>query len=95
MHLNKIIGKKIGFLTAIEEMQEVKNNKKNTYLICKGDCGNYTKVLKSNFVRGHTKSCGCFARKKASERMIKNNPGWDIEKALLTPIKKRGGNKCI
>ena len=74
MHLNEIIGKKTGLLTVIQEIQEINNNKKRTYLICKCDCGNYTRVLKSNFLTGHTKSCGCFAKQRSSIRMHYNNP---------------------
>lgn len=48
-----------------------KRTKRNgfTYYICLCDCGNEKEVRQSNLVGGRTKSCGCFHRKSASERI--------------------------
>ena len=38
---------------------------------CLCSCGNYTHVSVQNLEKGHTKSCGCLAKKLSSERLTK------------------------
>lgn len=38
---------------------------------CLCSCGNYTHVSVQNLNKGHTKSCGCLAKKLSSERLTK------------------------
>jgi len=52
------VGKTFGWLKAVERLPNY-NGSGRTYYKCKCKCGNYTYVLSSNLVRGHTKSCGC------------------------------------
>lgn len=57
-HIPKdLTGQKRNMLTVLEHLG--KNESGNQVLLCKCDCGKETKVLKDNFLRGHTKSCGC------------------------------------
>jgi hypothetical protein len=67
---------------------------------CKCECGNIINVLAYNLTSGHTKSCGCLCKEKASERM--KNQTYGEKKALdltnqkfglltaLYPIKEKG-----
>lgn len=50
-----IEGEKFGKLSAIRAIRK----DGNTYWVCKCDCGNEVIVLRSNLIRGKTKSCGC------------------------------------
>lgn len=40
--------------------------------ICKCDCGNEVRVLGSNIIRGHSKSCGCIRAKASSDSHYKH-----------------------
>ena len=40
---------------------------------CKCDCGNHTLVLATKLINGHTKSCGCLKKERASELNLKHN----------------------
>ena len=42
------------------------------YYSCICDCGNEKVVLKSNLIRGLTKSCGCLSRQLSKERLFKH-----------------------
>ncbi len=52
-----LIGKKYGMLTVIEEAEKADNGQRR--LLCRCECGNTVVVNANNFVRLHTKSCGC------------------------------------
>lgn len=49
---------RFGMLTAVEYAGKSK-------WMCKCDCGNNTIVKTCNLTNGHTKSCGCIAKKQA------------------------------
>lgn len=52
-------GKKFGFLTVIEFAYR---DKKQTYWLCKCNCGN-TKVIRGSHLKdGNTISCGCYTK---------------------------------
>lgn len=55
-----LIGKKFGKLTI---MRVETYSHYQPKLLCKCDCGNEKIVLKSNLIRGFTKSCGCIRAK--------------------------------
>lgn len=46
----------------------------NSKYICRCDCGNTVMVGQVKLKGGHTKSCGCLQREKATARMKNNNP---------------------
>lgn len=57
-----LTGKKFGKLTALRKLP-VKKYKSDVWL-CRCDCGNETKVVKTNLIRGTTRSCGCLRKIK-------------------------------
>ena len=62
--MSKVIdvsGERFGQLTCIRKMY-VKN--KNSYWLCKCDCGKETIVSLNNLRRLHTKSCGCYKEER-------------------------------
>ena len=59
-----LIGHKFGRL-AVTEFAGVKNKHHLWNCVC--DCGNITKVLRSNLRSGHTQSCGCLRVERARE----------------------------
>lgn len=60
-------------LTVIEELH-ITNDKGVTYPYwrCKCDCGNDVIARRAKIKSGHTKSCGCLQRRKASETFSKH-----------------------
>lgn len=56
-----LTGEGFGFLTAIKKAEK-KSNHKETYWLCKCDCGNDAVVRTCCLISGATKSCGCFKR---------------------------------
>ncbi len=61
------LGKVYGNLT-VEEYYPT--SKTGTYWKCKCSCGKFTIVSTSSLHSGHTQSCGCLQKKKASEACI-------------------------
>ncbi len=72
-----MIGKKFGRLTVIGESKKT-DKKKRIYYDCKCDCGQNTTVCGEKLRNGHTKSCGCLVKEKASLTHKKYNE-WKIE----------------
>jgi hypothetical protein len=63
-------GQRFGRLTVIERTEDVIYGfKKNVCYLCKCDCGNTTKVLAKQLRNGGTKSCGCYQKELAREKM--------------------------
>ena len=73
----EMIGKKFGRLTVIkldEERNRIFREERNKGLrssspvcyICECECGNKTEVQQGNLLSGHTTSCGCLQKQKAS-----------------------------
>lgn len=58
-----ITGKKFGKLTALQRLH---NNKGLAKWLCVCECGNLVEVNCYNLNNGHTKSCGCLQKCKAS-----------------------------
>ena len=66
-----LIGKKFNKLTIIKEIGKAKNGQ--SIWLCKCDCGNITKVMYGNLVKGTVKSCGCLRKENIKNRIIKHN----------------------
>jgi len=69
-----ISGKKFGNLTAIKLVSSgskvpVRTSPKWLFLC---DCGNEKIIIKSDVVRGHSRSCGCLQKKAVRERLYKH-----------------------
>lgn len=62
------VGQVFGHLTVVSEAETI-NNKR--YVNCNCDCGSSIKVRLSSLKDGHTKSCNCLSRDKASQRLKK------------------------
>lgn len=79
---NNIVGTKYGRLTIIEELpQKIVNGNSYRMVRCQCECGNIVTTQFSSILSGVTKSCGCYARERASEtsklRKIQNK--YDLE----------------
>lgn len=59
-------GKKFGRLTAVSYIADYKGR---SAWACICDCGAFVATRASNLTSGRTKSCGCYQKDKASERM--------------------------
>ena len=65
-----LLGKRFGFLIALQEHDERKCGR--IQWICKCDCGNITVVPASALKSGNTRSCGCLHKKQLSARNMKH-----------------------
>lgn len=83
-----LVGQKFGYLTVISLDEERTNNNKRTYWFCKCDCGNpeIKSIRCDQLSSGRTKSCGCYNRKMASERMKKISQSNQIKEDLTGKI---------
>lgn len=59
-----LTGKKFGRLTVIGRAPTVRNR---TYWLCECDCGKRISVDGGNLRGGHTESCGCLQKERASQ----------------------------
>lgn len=73
--IEKLMGKRFGRLTVIEEIQPYKapNGSKHRQFRLRCDCGSETVSSLTNFRNGHTKSCGCLSRETAKLSLSKLN----------------------
>jgi len=97
-----ITGQKFNYLTAIRFV-EYNEKSHNCMWLFKCECGKEIIINKSNVKNGHTKSCGCYNQKVASERLkthgqtdTKEYRTWgNMKKRCLNPndknYKKYGG----
>ena len=65
-----LTGKTFGRLTVIKRVENLvqPSGQQKTQWLCRCECGNTTKVTSSNLLRGHSTSCGCFAKESARKR---------------------------
>ena len=87
--MSKVIdvsGERFGQLMCIRKMY-VKN--KNSYWLCKCDCGKETIVSLNNLRRLHTKSCGCYKeeRIKRQNRLCRSQKKPDARLYMLISAK--------
>ena len=66
-------GQKFGRWTVVDTIPRYKNCK--TYCLCICECGTRRHILRSALLDGSSKSCGCLAREKTSERSRKSYVG--------------------
>lgn len=86
-----LTGKKFGKLTVIKRMP---NNKFGVlYWLCQCECGEQTIVRGNRLKSGHTKSCGCIKKEKASLRGTKKRI-YKKEFDRLRKIFKGMKNRC-
>lgn len=71
-----ITNKKFNRLTALYRVT-APDNKKGVYWLFKCECGNYTIALAQNVIQNKIKSCGCYGKEKAGERLKIINTGKD------------------
>lgn len=64
-----LIGKKFNNLLVLEQCASI--NKRNSFWICKCDCGKTITVRGTHITNNNTKSCGCIRRSKYGERTKK------------------------
>ena len=67
-----MIGKKFNYWTVL---QSAPSRNGRAYWLCKCECGTIREVSQANLKRGHSKSCGCLRKKKASETHLKDLTG--------------------
>lgn len=71
----ELVGHRFGRLVVIKYAgDEFIGSDNNSKYVCQCDCGNSVMVSQWKLKSGHTKSCGCLQREKATERMQKENP---------------------
>ena len=78
-HIKDLSSKKFGRLKVLYMNKRTKENPLTSWM-CKCDCGATLSVLSGNLCSGHTRSCGCLSRDKASERRGENHQNWNHEK---------------
>lgn len=74
MKVINLAGNKFGRLFVLEREKNVKNR---TMWLCRCECGNEVVVGAANLRYGHTKSCGCLSKEKASARATKHGAGYE------------------
>jgi hypothetical protein len=79
-----LVGKKFNMLTVNEFLHVDKYY--NSYWLCKCECGNELKVTAGRLRSGHTKSCGCYMRKRSRELCIERNSKHNLSKTRLHRI---------
>lgn len=65
-----LTGQRFGRLTAINQAEDNLSNK--PYWDCVCDCGKVATVAADHLKNGHTQSCGCLQRERASEALLIN-----------------------
>jgi len=83
-----LTGQKYGRLTVIKE---VERNGYTRRWLCRCECGNETIVTQPNLRNGHTTSCGCVQRERASETNIADLTGKKFGR--LTVVERLGTAK--
>lgn len=72
--MRNFVNQKFGRLIVIKLVSE--NQYRQTFWLCKCDCGKEVVVRSNSLQSGHTKSCGCLQREIASKQINKNNPNY-------------------
>lgn len=66
-----LVGRRFGRLSVLQRC-ETDDRKRRWTCLC--DCGNVKVVQERHLKQGHTKSCGCYQRERASQAVRKKNP---------------------
>lgn len=73
-----------------KDIEKSKKTKKS-YWVCQCKCGNIKSIYANNLKTGHTQSCGCYQRKRASENNSNNLIGQRFGK--LTVVERAGSDQ--
>lgn len=68
-----LTGQKFNSLTVIE--RDYSRKGKNSYWLCRCNCGNVTSVMRTNLVTGNISSCGCQKKRLLAKAAIKDLTG--------------------
>lgn len=71
MKFEDLTGKKFNKLTVLERV--CKENTKQTYWICRCECGKETITTSAHLKNGHTKSCGCIQKEVVKKYFTTHN----------------------
>ena len=77
-----LTGQKFGRLTVLQDSGE-RNKSGNVLWLCQCNCGKQCKIIGSNLLKGKTTSCGCYGKKEAPKKNIKNLTGQRFGKLLV------------
>jgi hypothetical protein len=67
-HRRDITGLKIHYLTALYMIPRESHQRKDTWWMCRCDCGNEKAIRAESLLRGTTRSCGCYKRSKLNAK---------------------------
>lgn len=81
-----LTGQKFGRLTVIKR---VENKNKQTYWLCRCECGNEKDVNAGNLKSGNVRSCGCLRHETSTKHGMRNSRIYEIWRGM----KKRCFNK--
>lgn len=84
-------GMKFGLLTAIKSCGKTKAGQ---YIwLCQCQCGNHSRVIGSNLIRGNTRACGCVRIESARVKNLTHNMAKTRIWNIWTGVRKRCYNK--
>lgn len=69
-HIKDLTGLRFTRLVVIERDMSPQKGRKRTKWVCKCDCGNTVSVVSTDLLNGHTNSCGCYHKDRASQSLI-------------------------
>ena len=81
-----LTGHKFHRLTAIQ--RDGCNHNRESYWLCRCDCGNMTRVIHSSLTHSGTKSCGCLQRERRGEVATKDFTG--VRSGWLVAVRPTG-----
>jgi len=84
-----LTGKEFGRLTALERVENSKD--RHARWLCQCECGEKKIVVAKSLKNGHTQSCGCLARERASERCLEDLTGYKFGR--LTVLERAENDK--
>ena len=86
---NVVVGGKVGRLLLLKEVRMPHGKGTDAGYLCKCDCGNEKKVLRSNLLSGAVVSCGCFHKEAASKSSKKHGKSGDRVYSAWADMKSR------
>lgn len=86
-----MIGTRFGRLTVL---YRTPNKGRRTAYMCQCDCGNKTIATSENLVAGHTKSCGCINKERASIALREQNMKHGLSYTRLYRIWAHMRSRC-
>ena len=86
----KLTGLRFSKLVVISRLE---NNFRKTTWLCKCDCGNKVKVMGSDLINEHTRSCGCYQIDRARESAITHGKSKSSTYVSWCGMKNRCSNK--